>query len=403
MKIRTLADQTATCSGRTDFSVESLDNGNRYGIEGALVVPYFSDEESTLPHAVDTSRSQHFNGKKIPVISNHKRVDILIGQSDKSLLIVLSEREGAPNEPNLVFTRLGPVASGGRVHMCPNSLQALRVQTISADSDCSKCNELQHTLATAKDTLREFQLLDEEVQPSKNDELACQQVEPFIRVVQGRSEMPVPFKANVLKALPNNYNNALKRTLSVRQTAFKNNELKCTLTDTLPEDDIEKQSAWYLPFFVTNPARPRVVYDGAATTKGMSLNQAVLAGENLLNGLLDVLMRFRMGKYACAVDVSRYFLQIKLPRSQQDWFRIIWFEGNDLDGGKIKIYRFTCHVWGVNSSPYVALLAFKRLVEENPTDASPVTRGGSTVWYGTLVRYGTYLYSPKSTLRLYGT
>ena len=46
---------------------------------------------------------------------------------------------------------------------------------------------------------------------------------------------------------------------------------------------------------------------------------------------------------------------------------------NDLDGGKIKIFRFTRQVWGVNSSPYVALLAFKRLVEENPTDASPVT------------------------------
>ena len=40
IKIRTLADQTATCLGRTDFSVESLDNGNRYGIEGALVVPF---------------------------------------------------------------------------------------------------------------------------------------------------------------------------------------------------------------------------------------------------------------------------------------------------------------------------------------------------------------------------
>ena len=229
--------------------MESLDNGNRYSIEGALVVLYFSDEESTLQHAVDTSRLKHFNGIKIPVISNRKRVDILIGQSDKSLLTVLSAREGASNEPNLVFTRLGPVASGGKTQICSNSLQALRVQTISADSDCSKCNELEHTLATAKETLREFQLLDEEVQPSKNDELACQQVEPFITVVQGRYEIPVPFKANVLKALPNNYNNALKRTLSVRQTAFKNNELTCTLTDTfaellengwiVPEDDIE--------------------------------------------------------------------------------------------------------------------------------------------------------------------
>ena len=76
----------------------------------------------------------------------------------------------------------------------------------------------------------------------------------------------------------------------------------------MPEDDIEKQSVWYLLFFVNNPAKPRVVYVGAVTTEGMSLNQAVRAGENLLNGLLDVLMRFRMGKYACAADVSRCFL-----------------------------------------------------------------------------------------------
>ena len=59
--------------------------------------------------------------------------------------------------------------------------------------------------------------------------------------------------------------------------------------------------AWYLPFFVTNTAKPRVVYDGAAELKGMSINQAVLAGENLLNGLVDVLIRFRLGRYMLAL------------------------------------------------------------------------------------------------------
>ena len=90
LKIRTLADQTATCLGRIDFRVESLDNGNRYGIEGALVVPYFSDEESTLPRAADTSRLKQFNGITIRIISNRKRVDILIGLSDKALLTGLT-------------------------------------------------------------------------------------------------------------------------------------------------------------------------------------------------------------------------------------------------------------------------------------------------------------------------
>ena len=39
-----------------------------------------------------------------------------------------------------------------------------------------------------------------------------------------------------------------------------------------------------------------MVYDGAATVNGVCLNQLVLAGENLLNGLVEVLTRFRMGK-----------------------------------------------------------------------------------------------------------
>ena len=37
------------------------------------------------------------------------------------------------------------------------------------------------------------------------------------------------------------------------------------------------------------------------------------------------------------------------------------------------MFRFTRHVWGINSSPYVALLALNRLVEENPSNASKLT------------------------------
>ena len=128
--------------------------------------------------------------------------------------------------------------------------------------------------------------------------------------------------------------------------------------------------AWYLPFFVTKSAKPRVVYDGAAVAEGMSINQAVLAGENLLNGLVEVLIRFRLGRYACVADISKCFFQVGIPCDQQDWFRIVWYENNDLDHGKPQVFRFTRHVWGINSSPYVALIALNRLVEENPRNAS---------------------------------
>ena len=44
-----------------------------------------------------------------------------------------------------------------------------------------------------------------------------------------------------------------------------------------------------------------------------------------------------------------------------------------MGSGEIQIFRFTRHVWGINSSPCVALMAPNRLVADNPTQASIVT------------------------------
>ena len=223
-------------------------------------------------------------------------------------------------------------------------MTALQVQTEVETSDCEACGGLRKEFATVKEALREYRSLDEEMLPSKNDELPCSLVEPCIEVKDGRYEIPVPFKSEVLKTLPNNYDCALKRTLSTRRTACKNPHLKQTLTNTFAEliengwivpagsvEDKRSRPLWYLPFFVIHTAKPRVVYDGAATTsEGASLNRAVWAGENLLNNLVDVLMRFRMGNFACVADVSKYFFQIKIPESQLRWFHIIWFRGNNI-------------------------------------------------------------------------
>jgi len=67
--------------------------------------------------------------------------------------------------------------------------------------------------------------------------------------------------------------------------------------------------------------------------------------------------------------VSKCFLQVKISEDQQDLFRIIWYQ----DNGSPQIFRFTMHVWGINSSLYVALLVLKSLVSENPTNASQLT------------------------------
>ena len=104
----------------------------------------------------------------------------------------------------------------------------------------------------------------------------------------------------------------------------------------------------------------------------------MLSGKNLLNNLVEVLIRFRQGKYACVADLTKCFFQVGIPREQQDLFRIVWFKDNDVANGSVQVYRFTRHVWGINSSPFIALLAIKRLVEENCTNANQLTLDATT-------------------------
>ena len=382
--IRTLAEQTMHSGGLTNFEIESLSNKETFAIKNALVVPDFIDDENVLPHAVNTQKLRHFEGVKIPTIPQRQRIDILIGQTNKELLTVLEEREGVnASEPNYVLTRLGPIASGGRVGVRSDSHQVLKAR-VNVDCDTNECEQLRQEITELKAALRQVELEDEETQPSRSEELACSLVEPNVKVKDGRYEIPVPLRSDIVKKIPNNFSNALERTMSLRRKALGDPTLNRTLTDTFQEllaegwlTHVEKVKVngptWYLPFFVTKQEKSRVVYDGAATFKGVCLNHAVLPGANLLNRLTDVLTRFRLGRFACMADLSKCFFQISIPEDQRDLFRLVWFKDNDIKLGETEIFRFCRHVWGINSSPYIALHAIQRLIEENPTKASRLT------------------------------
>ena len=314
----TLGDQTAVTKGRSNFELESLSTGEKFPIENAFVVPYFNDDENVLPHAVDTTGLENFREVNIPTILDRKCIDVLIGQADNHLLTVLDERESVhPGKPSYVLTRLGPIASGGRVPVESNSKAYTSLKVNSCN--CKESNyELKSQIQSLKETLREYELEDEVTQPSRNDEKARELVERDVKIVNDRYEIPVPLNMEVVKSLPNNFDYALERTKAVRSSALKNDTLKQTLLETFREL-IDEQwivpvdrnattgKVWYLPFFVTKQEKARVVYDGAATFRGKCLNQAVLAGTNLLNNLVKVLMRFRIGQYACIADLSKCF------------------------------------------------------------------------------------------------
>ena len=94
---------------------------------------------------------------------------------------------------------------------------------------------------------------------------------------------------------------------------------------------------------------------------------------NFLNNLVEVLIRFRIGQYACVAVLSKCFFQVAISETQRDLFRIIWFKDNDIDIEENQTFCFTRHVWGINSTPYITLTAIINVVNENVTGASQMT------------------------------
>ena len=100
-----------------------------------------------------------------------------------------------------------------------------------------------------------------------------------------------------------------------------------------------------------------------------------MTGPDLLNPLVQVLAWFRKGKYTLMADITKCFFQIKLPVAQRDLCRLLWFENDDVHKGKLVPFCFCVHPWGIKSSPYIACLGIKKMVEQNPSKASDLTLG----------------------------
>ena len=138
-------------------------------------------------------------------------------------------------------------------------------------------------------------------------------------------------------SLPNNRNLALSRLLSLEKK-FKNNpNLHAKYQKTVNEyigkghareivgEDLQKHTSKvvnYIPHHrVTNVNKPdkvRVVFDVGTTYNSTSLNQNLLKGPELLNSLVGILIRFRVGCFAVMGDIEQMFHQILVENEHHD-------------------------------------------------------------------------------------
>ena len=133
---------------------------------------------------------------------------------------------------------------------------------------------------------------------------------------------------------------ALLRLISTERRLNNNPELKRkyheAMKDYVSEGYVQKlerpniEEGSYLPHHPvisdTKNTKVRIVFDSAAKVNGISLNDLLEKGPNLLNDLTGILLKFRKYRYAVAGDISKMFLQILLHPEEQVFHRFLWRE-----------------------------------------------------------------------------
>ena len=110
----------------------------------------------------------------------------------------------------------------------------------------------------------------------------------------------------------------------------------------------------------------RVVFDGGAAFKGTSLNSQLLQGPDLMNGLIGVLMRFRMEHVAITGDLECMYYQVRVPEHQRKYLRFVFWEEGDISLPPVD-FEMCVHVFGALSSMGCVNYALRQTAEDNET------------------------------------
>ena len=185
-------------------------------------------------------------------------------------------------------------------------------------------------------------------------------------------------------SLPNYYFFAYQQFLSMEKRLSKDVELKTAYSTPIEKDlesnifrrlddkeasETENAMQWYLPHHpVKHPHKPgkvRRVCNAASKFKGVSLNDKLLSGHDLLRNLIGIVFRFREHEIAMTVDIESMFLQVAVPKEECKCLRFLW---RDESSDTVGVYEYTRHVFGAKSSPTWANYGFQQSGRNNKVE-----------------------------------
>ena len=346
--------------GVTSLTVSAPDDGPAVELQKVYSL---SSLPTRIRFATRRDVAAHCHLRKLPLPDDNKapnQVEMLIGIDAHRALKPTALALGRPDEPYAMKTCLGWAVVG----------------PIQDEASCFAVDaEEIDPLMTRLDrfwALESAGLFENVKAPSVNDKKVAKLWEDEVIMVNGHFQLPIPFKGSG-PALPDNFPSALQRLRQLKRRLLRDDRLKQQYAEGMadllkkgyaepaPERESSQPDVWYIPHHpVFNPAKEklRIVYDCAAQAHGQSLNAAVHSGPDLTNALVGVLLRFRQREVAIMADIKAMFHQVKVPPSQRDSLRFLWFPDGDVER-EPQAYRMTSHLFGGTWSPAACLHALQ--------------------------------------------
>ena len=357
------------------LSVESLLNEEIVNLNGVLTVDRIPLKAGVAPTALELEKMKHLKGVVLHELRD-KTVSLLIGLDNFSLFRPLENRCGAEGEPDAVLTVLGWTLFGTISSPQDGIKSCMHVSTLHDEGVCLERAPHDFVLSCGL-----------ECDNSKEDRVAFELMQNSVKIVDGHFQLPLLWRNKSVK-LPNNLLVAKNRLESLKRRLTKDPQLHQCYTETMQMyidrgyaeqvfDCADNDRTWFLPHHpVLNPNKPgkiRIVFDCASSCMGVSLNDALMQGPQLMNNLVGVLIRFRLENIALVADIEAMFHQVSVEPGDRSALQFLWWPAGNVDEDP-QVFRMTVHLFGATSSPSCASFCLKQVSKICYDECSARTR-----------------------------
>ena len=336
----------------------------------------------------------HLREVQFPDPVGDLRVDVLIGTENTDLVRVTRPDVAgkAPQDPVLRYTAFGPVAMGlvrpwhdaleERVNLvqafaCPSLAGADKDRLLELESalywDLRRLFAVEHQIE--EDFLRhvkDSKTLGKEQAEAAAYVHATREYDPVRRQYQAG----IPWRStqrpeNNLWAAMRLFRSYVRRAGPdsapiANMTTTVDGWIKSGYARVLTPTEARERDSFVIPSFVVTridktSTQHRLVINAAKQFEGRCLNDYIARTPDVMNNLYEVLLRFRCGHYTYTADIQHMFLRVRSAPEDRRYVRLLY---QPVKGGGIHVVECSRHMFGLRSSPFVAIEVIKTHAKE---------------------------------------